>query len=191
MSALNNPVPAAPAEKEMLLALLHESREKFLHSFAGLSDEQSRRKNEGSWSVLDTVEHLTVAEKTMARLITTARRPKSAGTPNREDLFLRVLTDRSRKLESPEAARPTGRFANLAEAAAQFSSAREQALQFVCNTEEDLRATEVTHPHPAAGTVSTYEMLILMAKHAERHALQIEEIKGSLGLKTADIASHA
>lgn len=187
MSALNNPAPAA-AEKETLLALLRESREKFLNSFSGLSDEQSRRKKEGSWSVLDTVEHLTVAEKTMARLVTTARRPKSPGTPNREDIFLRVATDRSRKLEAPEAARPTGRFANLAEAATEFSTARDKALEFIRNSNEDLRATEVTHPHPAAGTVSTYEMLILMAKHAERHALQIEEIKTTLGLKAAEVA---
>ena len=184
MSALNNPVPAATAEKEMLLALLRESREKFLNSFAGLSDEQSRSKSEGSWSVLDTVEHLTVAEKTMVRLITTGRRPKSPGTPNREDLFLHALTDRSRKLQSPEGARPTGRFASLAEAAAQFNAARQKALEFVCSTNEDLRATEVTHPHPAAGTVSTCEMLIVMAKHAERHALQIEEIKATLGMAT-------
>lgn len=185
MNALNNPLTAATAEKEKLLALLRESREKFLNSFSGLSDEQSRRKTEGSWSVLDTVEHLTVAEKTMVRLITTARRPKSPSTPNREEIFLRVLTDRSRKLQSPEAARPAGRFANLAEAAAQFSAAREQALEFVRVSDEDLRATEVTHPHPAAGTVSTYEMLIMMAKHAERHALQIEEIKTTPGLQFA------
>lgn len=187
MSALDNPSPAA-AEKETLLALLRESRDKFLNSFSGLSDDESRCKKEGSWSVLDTVEHLTVAEKTMARLVTTARRPKSSGTPNREDIFLRVAADRSRKLEAPEAARPTGRFANLAEAAAQFGAARDKALEFVRNVNEDLRATEVTHPHPAAGTVSTYEMLILMAKHAERHALQIEEIKTTLGLKAADVA---
>lgn len=189
MSALNNPAPAA-AQNEMLLALLRESREKFLNSFSGLSDEQSRCKKEGCWSVLDTVEHLTVAEKTMVRLVTTARRPKSPGTPNREDIFLRVAADRSRKLEAPEVSRPTGRFANLTEAAAQFSAARDKALEFVRNANEDLRATEVTHPHPAAGTVSTYEVLILMAKHAERHALQIQEIKTTLGLRSPGVAAQ-
>jgi len=30
--------------------------------------------------------------------------------------------------------------------------------------------------------VSTYEMLIIMAKHAERHAKQIEEIRNTLSL---------
>src|SRR5438445_24335 len=57
-------------------------------------------------------------------------------------------------------------------------------MQFVERCREDLRATEVTHPHPAAGVVSSYEMLIIMAKHAERHMLQIEEIKNTLPVGT-------
>ncbi len=179
MSALNNPVSTTTADKEMLLALLRESREKFLNSFAGVSDDESRRKADGSWSVLDTVEHLTVAEKTMLRLITAAQRPRTSGAPNREDIFLNRMTDRSRKLESPEGGRPAGRFANLAEAAVHFKETRAKAIEFVKSSTEDLRATEVTHPHPAAGTVSTYEMIIIMAKHAERHALQIEEVRNS------------
>jgi len=47
---------------------------------------------------------------------------------------------------------------------------------------DDLRASEVTHPHPAAGNVSTYEMVIIIAKHAERHAKQIEEIRNTVAL---------
>jgi hypothetical protein len=35
-------------------------------------------------------------------------------------------------------------------------------------------------PHPIFGDVSAYEMLIIMAKHAERHALQIEEIRKAI-----------
>lgn len=179
MNALNNPVPPPAADKEKLLDLLRVSREKFLNSFDGVTDEQSRRKSEGSWSVLDTVEHLTVAETLMLKLITTSRRPKASAIPNREEIFLHRMTDRSRKLQAPEAGSPTGRFTNLAEAAARFRESRQKIMEFVASNTEDLRATEVTHPHPAAGVVSTHEMVIIMAKHAERHALQIEEIRNS------------
>ncbi len=137
----------------MLLALLRESRERFLGSFAGVSDEQSRlRPSPDCWSVLDTVEHLTSAEGIMLKLVT------------------------------PEGGRPCGRFANLAAAAAQFKASRDETIHFVEQNTEDLRATEVTHPHPMAGNVSSYEMVIIMAKHAERHAKQIEEIRNSLSL---------
>jgi hypothetical protein len=33
------------------------------------------------------------------------------------------------------------------------------------------------------GDVSAYEMVIIIAKHAERHALQIEEIRNALSLR--------
>jgi uncharacterized damage-inducible protein DinB len=173
-------IPTSAADKEKLVSLLRESRQRFLSSFAGVNDEQSRRHPaEGRWSVLDTLEHLTVAEKTMLRLITETRRPRSSSTPDREEIFLRAVADRNRKSEAPEGARPKGRFANLDEARAQFETARQNAIRFVEESNEDLRATEVTHPHPAAGVVTTYELLIIMAKHAERHSLQIEEIKMS------------
>ncbi len=180
MNAMHN--PAVRPEREFLLGLLRESRERFLGSFAGVSEADCRScPAEGSWSVLDTVEHLTAAETLMLKLITTERMPRSAHAPNREQVFLQVIADRSRKAQAPESGRPRGRFASLAEAAAQFKASRENVIRFVQENTEDLRATEVTHPHPAAGIVSTYEMLIIMAKHAERHAKQIEEIRSTLG----------
>ncbi len=180
MSTLPKTVSAGSADKARLLALLRQSRKLFLDSFADVGNEQSRRRPaEGAWSVLDTVEHLTVAEKAMLRIVTGARRPRPADAPNREEIFLRAAADRSRKLESPDAACPRGRFANLTVAAAEFSEARDALIAFVEQSGEDLRATEVAHPHPLVGKVSSYEMVIIMAKHAERHALQIEEIKNS------------
>lgn len=186
MNALHNPVTAP--EREFLLGLLRESREKFLGSFAGVSEADCRAfPAEGSWSVLDTVEHLTAAETLMLKLITTQRVPRSANAVNREQVFLQVIADRSRRAQAPESGRPRGRFASLAEAAAQFKASRDSVIRFVETNTEDLRATEVTHPHPTAGIVSTYEMLIIMAKHAERHAKQIDEIRSILSLQ-ADAA---
>lgn len=180
MSALHNAMPTSQGDKEKLLVLLRESRQRFLESFAGVTEEQSRRRPaEGCWSVLDTVEHLTAAERQMVFRLTTARRPRQAGAPNREAIFLERMGSRSRKVETPEGGRPTGRFAGLAEAAEHFKAAREAAMRFVEESTEDLRATEVTHPHPLVGDVSSYEMVIIIAKHAERHALQIDEIKNS------------
>jgi uncharacterized damage-inducible protein DinB len=181
MTTLPNSASTSAADKEQLLALLRVSKERFVGSFAGVNDEESRRHPaEGRWSILDTVEHLTAAEKAMLKLVTETRRPCAATTGNREELFLRVVADRSRKTEAPEISRPRGRFASLDEARMQFETARNIVMKFVQECNEDLRATEVTHPHPAAGVVTTFEMMIIMAKHAERHALQIEEIKGHL-----------
>jgi uncharacterized damage-inducible protein DinB len=182
----SNPAAAATSDKEFLLSLLRESREKFLRSFAGLPEDQCRqRPAPESWCVLETVEHLTSAEGLMLKLVTTQRSPRTAGAPNREQVFLQVVADRGRKMQAPESGRPRGRFPSLAAAEAQFRATREGVIQFVEQSSEDLRATEVTHPHPSAGVVSTYEMVIVMAKHAERHAAQIDEIRGALGVHSA------
>src|SRR5262249_48000701 len=186
MNAVPNPIARVDSTRTFLLSLLRESRETFLGSFAGVSEEQSRlRPAPDRWSVLDTVEHLTAAETLMVKILTTQRVPRKADASNREELFLAKAADRSRKWEAPETAIPRGRFAGLAEAAAKFTASRDEAIRFVEHNREDLRATEVTHPHPAVGVVSTCEMLIIIAKHAERHAKQIEEIRGALKTDSA------
>jgi hypothetical protein len=184
MSAQPNPM-AAVLDKKALLELLRESRERFLASFTGVSEEQSRLKpNPDCWSVLETVEHLTTAETIQLKLISEQRSLRPADAPNREQAFLQIVADRSRKMQSPEAARPIGRFSTLADAAEQFMKTRSGVIQFAEQTTEDLRATEVKHPHAAAGMVSPFEMLIIMARHAERHAAQIEEIRNTLVSQT-------
>jgi uncharacterized damage-inducible protein DinB len=185
MSAQMNPaMGSARLDRQSLLTLLQESRERFLRSFAGVSEEQSRMKPAaGCWSVLDTVEHLTMAETIQLRLISGPRAPRPADGPNREQAFLHMVADRSYKMQSPEPALPTGRFATLAEAAEQFKKTRAGVIQFLEQSSDDLRASEVKHPHAAAGMVSPFEMMIIMARHAERHAAQIEETRSTLGLR--------
>jgi uncharacterized damage-inducible protein DinB len=175
------PVNSVDSQKEFLVSLLCESRERLLASFAGVSEEESRLRPEPDrWCVLDTVEHITAAETLMGKIVTTQRSPRTPDAPNREELFFLKTSDRSRRWEAPETSVPRGRFATLAEAAAVFKSSRNLTIQFVENNKDDLRTTEVRHPHPGIGVVSTCEMLIIMAKHAERHALQIEEIRKTL-----------
>jgi uncharacterized damage-inducible protein DinB len=181
MSAQPNPATAAVIDKQFLLALLRESRERFLGSFAGVSEEQARmHPAPDRWSVLDTVEHLTTAETIQLKLLQTQRAPRPADAPNREQAFLQMVGERTHKMQTPESATPRGRFPTLAAAAVQFKETRAGVIEFLEHLSEDLRASEVKHPHPAAGMVSTCEMLVVMAKHAERHAKQIEEIRKEL-----------
>ena len=181
MSAHPNPATPVVIDKPFLLTQLQETREIFLNSFAGVTEEQSRIKPAADrWSVLDTVEHLTTAETVQLKLISTQRTSRPAGSPDREYAFLQMIPNRTRTMESPETAKPIGRFATLAEAAEQFKTTRAGVIRFLEQYTEDLRASEVKHPHPAAGMVSICEMLVAMAMHAKRHAAQIEEIRQTL-----------
>ena len=178
---MSSPVATSAVDKDKLLALLRETRERFRASCKGVDDEQSRwRPAEGCWSILDCVEHVAGAEAFMLGLVQGQRRPRPCGATDREEFFLRRMADRSVKAKSPQGGCPRGRFANLEEAGKHFETARQATIGFVETNMEDLRATEVTHPLAMFGQVSAYEMLIIIAKHVERHALQIDEIRGSL-----------
>ena len=77
MSAQPNPATAVVIDKQFLLDRLQETREIFLDSFAGVTEEQSRLKPAPDcWCVLDTVEHLTTAETIQLKLISTQRTPR-------------------------------------------------------------------------------------------------------------------
>ena len=181
MSAHPNSAAPVIIDKPFLLTLLQQTREVFLNSFAGVTEEQSRMKPAPDrWSILDTVEHLTTAESVQLKLISTQRTARAADAPNREYAFLEMIPNRTHKMESPEGAKPIGRFATLAEAAEQFKTTRANVIRFLEQHTEDLRTSEVKHPHPAAGMVSICEMLVAMAMHGKRHAAQMEEIRKTL-----------
>jgi uncharacterized damage-inducible protein DinB len=183
MSAQPNPALAVTIDKQFLLTQLQETRDIFLNSFAGVTEEQSLIKPAPDrWSVLDTVEHLTTAEGIHLNLLQTQRVPRVADAPNREEAFLQMIPNRTRKSESPDSAQPIGRFATLAAAISQFKTTRADVIQFLEQYMEDLRGSAVKHPHPAAGTMSICEMLVAIAMHAKRHAAQITEIRETLKL---------
>jgi uncharacterized damage-inducible protein DinB len=182
MSAQPSPTAAPVIDKQFLLALLRESRHQFLESFAEMTEEEAHlRPAPNRWSVLETIEHLTTAEGIQLKLLQTQRTARPADAPNRETVFLQVVGERTNKMQSPESAVPNGRFTSLHAAATQFKTTRAAVIQLLDEIAvKDLRGTEVKHPHPAAGMVSVCEMFIIMAKHAERHAKQIEEIRNQL-----------
>jgi hypothetical protein len=176
-------------DKATLLEALRMGEEVFLHSIAGVSEATGRlRPAENRWSVLECAEHVAVAEEVMLALVTGKRKPRNAEGPKRDGRILRSGTDRSIRFDASDQSRPRGRFSTLAEAVAHFQAVRKRTLRLVGETMEDLRATEVVHPHHVVGVISTYECLLLMGAHVQRHALQIEEaieeIKNSTAYRT-------
>jgi hypothetical protein len=180
MSTIPDTTSCIEVDKATLLETLRKGEEAFLHSIAGVSEATCRpRPAEDRWSILECAEHVAVAEEVMLGLVTGKRKTRNTETPKRDDRILRSGTDRSMRFDASDQSRPRGRFSTLAEAVAHFRAVRERTLRLVGETREDLRATEVMHPHHAVGVISTYECLLLIGSHAQRHALQIEEVKNS------------
>ena len=170
------------SDRAQILKLLAESRDALVSSAAGLSDEQAKiRPSPGRWSVLDCVEHVAITDHFMFTVITTQLAPAPpSGDRSREELFLREVTNRARKVGAPERARPTGRFPTLDAALEHFNQSRARSIHFVEHCNKDLRAH--TAPHPLFGPITGQEYLIVLALHPARHAAQIREVRTALGL---------
>ena len=169
-------------DRQQILKLLAESREALLSAAANVSEEKARvRPAPDQWSVLDCVEHVAITEHFMFTSIATKLAPAPpSGDRGREELFLREVANRSRKISAPDRAHPTGRFPTLAAALEQFNQSRARSIDFVENCDKDLRAH--TAPHPLFGPITGQEYLIILALHPARHAVQIRELRSTLGL---------
>lgn len=176
MSEQSAPAVSPADDKEMLIARLQEARNRYLYAFHGVADSSSSwRRAPGTWSILECAEHVAVAEEQMLRAWEKLAAPGSSD-PAKDAAVVAAAHDRTHKNAAPTISEPKGRCESLFEALERFRTARQRTLQFAESVSiEELRAKVV--PHPLAGTLDGYQLLMLMAAHPKRHALQVEEIK--------------
>ena len=175
---LNYLKPMLDEDRQATLTALTESRETLLNALHGVDEPTARRApGEGRWSILDCVEHLAAAELLMNAAL--KRATHSGGElldRTRESALRRRGTDRTQRFNAPEPARPTRRYATLAEATQAWEAVRAQSIAFVEGFEGEPREWMTTHP-AIPGPVNCFEVLLLIAAHPRRHALQIAEIR--------------
>jgi hypothetical protein len=166
----------APDTTLSLIANLKTSRRTLREALAGIVEEDAcKSPGPARWSVLECVEHLTIAEEAMlGRLKNGEALAEPIHLPEREASMAAGVASRTKAVQAPPTAVPTQRFASLAEAIEEFTSARGRTIEFV-ETAPNLRALQVTHPF--FGSISGYELALIMASHSLRHALQIREIR--------------
>ena len=132
----------------------------------------------GKWTVLDVVEHLTLAEpmywtglqKSMKEA---PSKPKQAF--NDADMLWYGF-DRNDRQKTQAVEEPAGKLKNVQEGLASFRKLRVTILDYARTTEDDLRG----HVFTDWGT-DGYLGLLGISTHAQRHILQIREIKAHPG----------
>ena len=169
------------AVREKNLALLAEGTNALLDSVAGVSEEQARiRPVADRWSVLECVEHVILSENRMFDLLAKeSQRAATISDGSREERVRFRSVDRENKFQSPESAKPTGRFPSLAAAVDEFRRCRARTAGYLAQCDDELRTR--TARHPVVGPVSCQELLIILSLHPARHAKQIREVRRSLG----------
>jgi DinB superfamily len=170
----------APQERSEIVQLLEDSHADFRAAVDGVSEFDAKVcPAPGRWSVLQCVEHIVISE---SRFLGWLKNPIADPAPpvdkEKEAKLLAGVAGRAQRVEAPEPARPTGRFATLAEAMEQFDAARAKSIGFAESHGAGLYTLAARHPF--FGVCNGLEVMVLMAAHARRHAAQIREIRAAL-----------
>jgi hypothetical protein len=164
-------------EREQLVVALEKSLNAYLATITSVPESAAGVKlREECWSILQIAEHVAVAEHGMLRSIELSTEKSTPPDYSFDQKIIAGGLNRENKRQAPERAHPKGRWQTLAEATEAFKSARGRTLEFA-RSAEGLRGKLVQHP--LIGPVDGHQCLLIMAGHAQRHALQIEEIKKS------------
>lgn len=171
---------------------IDEARARLLSSVEALTAGQhSFRPDPARWSIADIIEHLSLVEGQIARLLhVVLAKAEAAGVTRPEgsesqpfaapvsiDEHLEPLRDR--KLQSPDKARPSGTL-TLSDSLIRLKESR-AALHNLRPRLERIDGAALRYPHPVAGPINAYQWLLFVGSHEDRHRRQIEALKQSPG----------
>jgi hypothetical protein len=177
------PLQAAPMterDRDRLIAHLQMTTSWLPDEVAHLSQAQLEyRSAPGKWTIAEVVQHLVIAEPIYWKLERDGvHRPHAAGFKSRgtdaDVLWYGIDRTRRQKTSTDEDSR--GQTIQISEALAHFAQLRDTMLQYARTTSDDLRGHDVRE-----WNVDAYQWFLEISTHAQRHILQIREIKADPG----------
>ena len=168
--------PLTPGERQRLIAHLQMTEDWLVGELDGLTDGQLTFKmTPESWSIKDVVEHLAVAEpQYWTNLEASLKEPVKGGWKPQatDEQMLWYGIDRTNRQRTGEARVPQGQFPNVQASLASFRKLRGTMLAAAKASQEDFRGRAFM-----GGGQDVYQWFLMISTHAQRHILQIREIK--------------
>jgi hypothetical protein len=170
-------------ERKEAVSLLKDTEKGVFASVKGLSEAQLKFKPApDKWSVEECLKHIAISEKLIRGMLDNAL--KQPGNPEKrseikftDEQIIKNLEDRSNKIKTIDPMKPENTpFKSAEEALNSFKEDREKLIEFVKNTPDDLRDHVLLLP---IGTYDSYQMILLIGAHSNRHTQQIEEVKAN------------
>ncbi len=177
--AAKAPVVFTEKDRQFALKYLNDTRDDYVKQLTGISDAQLNfRAAEGRWTIAEIAEHITVVETALFGMMTS---PAAAQTLKCEDVprfadtaLILAITNRGQKFTAPEQVRPNGRWKTRDELLASFEKARAVTMAYIKDNKADLRSTFIQSP---MGTVDSFQGILFVAGHGDRHLAQLKEVK--------------
>jgi uncharacterized damage-inducible protein DinB len=172
------------AERQYAADILMDTRDDLLRKIKGLTEEQINFKADAtSWSVAECVEHIAISENNIFGFVQMGLKEpadpaKRVEVKLSDDAVVKMIADRSNKVKTNEAFEPTGKFGSFDGSLSEFKTKRDNNVNYVKTTSDDLRNHYNDFPF---GKIDTYQTILFMAAHSRRHTAQIEEILNNPG----------
>jgi hypothetical protein len=162
-------------DRQRLLAHLEMTQSWLVSEVKSLTETQLRfRAKPESWTITDVVEHLAIAEpQYWQRVGDSMKQPPNTSKLEATDAaILWYGIDRTARNTTGEARVPTGKVPNLADPLERLLKLRATMRDYATKTNDDLRSRKLLE-----GNMDVYQWFLMISTHAQRHILQIREIK--------------
>ena len=178
--SFNNPaIKLTDAERKQATQLLQETKDALIKKVSALSAEQLNFKaDQNTWSVAECVEHIAISENNLFGFCQMALK-EPADPSKRSEIkmtdegIVKMITDRTSKIKTQEAFEPTGKFGSFEATLTEFKTKRDNNINYVRTTQDDLRNHYNDFPF---GKIDAFQTILFMAGHSKRHTEQIDEI---------------
>ena len=167
--------PLTPMERQHLVAHFQMTGSWLADEVSGLSPAQLKfRPAPGSWSILEVVDHLVVSEPIYWQNLQDAMKapPAKQRRPATDEGMLWYGIDRTQRQKAIATEEPKGQLRDVQTGLDVLRKLHARMLEYVRTTNDDLRAHVVEREQSDA-----YQWMLLISTHAQRHILQIREIK--------------
>ena len=172
-------------DRERLVSHLQMTNDWLLDEVGTLSPKQLNfRMAPGRWTIAEVVQHLVIAEPTYWELFQNGMKqpPKKLDRQATDADVLWYGIDRTQHQKTEPRKDPKGQTIDIRQSLESFRKLHSMMLDYVRTSNEDLRAHTVPE-----WEVDAYQCLLEISTHAQRHILQIREIKAAAGFPKPDL----
>jgi len=177
--------PISKKERDAAVKLLKDTEEDVFSKVKGLSEAQLKYKPAADrWSVEECVKHIAVTEQgiwqmTEGTIKQAANPEKRSEIKSSDEQVIQMMENRTQKVKTMDQFKPENTpFKSLEDALASFKTNREKLIDYIKTTQEDLRNHVAALPF---GQLDSYQMILFIGAHSNRHTQQIEEVKADAG----------
>lgn len=169
------PVKPTDLDRQRLISHLEMTESWLADEVANLSPAQlAFRPSPKAWNALDCVEHLVLAEHEYWSMFqrVMAAPPSRKGSPSEDVDRLWYGIDRTERTTTVPSETPKSTYKDAATALGDFRKLRASINEYVKTTQADWR-----HHLVPEWDRDAYQWLVMISAHAQRHILQVREIK--------------